>query len=154
MSTKSFLSNEGDVLSIGEKPTLAIQNPAASMRMALAEALMNLVSAPIKNLDLVRLSANWMAACGDEEDNYALRLGVEALSAMCMKLGIAIPVGKDSLSMKTKWNEGDQEFEVKSPLSGIITAMAPVENVSMAITTEFKEHGSKDLYHLFLNDQS
>ena len=153
MATKSFLSNEGDVLSIGEKPTLAIQNPAASMRMALAEALMNLVSAPIKNLDLVRLSANWMAACGDEEDNYALRLGVEALSAMCMKLGIAIPVGKDSLSMKTKWNEGDQEFEVKSPLSGIISAMAPVENVSMAITTEFKEHGSKDLYHLFLNDR-
>ena len=154
MSTKSFLSNEGDVLSIGEKPTLAIKNPAASMRMALAEALMNLISAPVKNLDLVRLSANWMAACGDEEENYALRQGVEALSKICIELGIAIPVGKDSLSMRTKWNEDGQELQVKSPLSGVITAMAPVEDVSLAITTEFKEHGSKDLYHLFLNDQS
>ena len=154
MSTKSFLSNEGDVLSIGEKPTLAIKNPAASLRMALAEALMNLISAPVKNLDLVRLSANWMAACGDEEENYALRQGVEALSKICIELGIAIPVGKDSLSMRTKWNEDDQELQVKSPLSGVITAMAPVEDVSLAITTEFKEHGSKDLYHLFLNDQA
>ena len=154
MSTKSFLSNEGDVLSIGEKPTFAIKNPAASLRMALAEALMNLISAPVKNLDLVRLSANWMAACGDEEENYALRQGVEALSKICIELGIAIPVGKDSLSMRTKWNEDGQELQVKSPLSGVITAMAPVEDVSLAITTEFKEHGSKDLYHLFLNDQS
>ena len=154
MSTKSFLSNEGDVLSIGEKPTLATKDPASSMRMALAEALMNLNSAPVKNLDLVRLSANWMAACGDEDDNYALRLGVEALSQICVDLGIAIPVGKDSLSMKTKWHEDGQQFEVKSPLSGVITAMAPVEDVSLAITTEFSEHGSKDLYHLFLNDES
>ena len=154
MSTKSFLSNEGDVLSIGEKPTLAIKNPAASMRMALAEALMNLISAPVKNLDLVRLSAIWMAACGDENDNYALRLGVEALSKICVELGIAIPVGKDSLSMKTKWHEDGKQLEVKSPLSGVITAMAPVEDVSMAITTEFSENGSKDLYHLFLNNKS
>jgi phosphoribosylformylglycinamidine synthase len=154
MSTKSFLGNEGDVLSIGEKPTLALKNPAASMRMALAEALMNLISAPVKNLDLVRLSANWMAACGDEDENHALRQGVEALSSICIELGIAIPVGKDSLSMRTKWNEDDQELQVKSPLSGVITAMAPVEDVSLAITTEFKEYGSKDLYHLFLNDQS
>ena len=154
MSTKSFLSNEGDVLSIGEKPTLAIKNPAASLRMALAEALTNLVSAPVKNLNLVRLSANWMAACGDEKENHALRVGVEALSSMCVKLGIAIPVGKDSLSMRTKWTENRQELEVKSPLSGIITAMAPVEDVSSAITTELKKHGSKDLYHLSLSNSS
>ena len=153
MSTKSFLSNEGDALSIGEKPTLAVKNPAASLRMALAEALMNLCSVPIKSLDLVRLSANWMAACGDEEDNYALLLGVEALSNMCIELGVAIPVGKDSLSMRTKWNEGDEEYEVKSPLSGVITAMAPVEDVSLGVTTEFKESGSQNLYHLFLNNQ-
>ena len=126
MSTRSFLSNEGEVLSIGEKPTIAIQNPAASLRMALAEALMNLVSVPIVSLDLVRLSANWMAACGEDQDDYALRLGVEALSDMCIQLGIAIPVGKDSLSMRTSWSENQEDFEVKSPLSGVITAMAPV----------------------------
>ena len=80
-------------------------------------------------------------------------LGVEALSNMCIELGVAIPVGKDSLSMRTKWNEGDEEYEVKSPLSGVITAMAPVEDVSLGVTTEFKESGSKNLYHLFLNNQ-
>ena len=154
MSFKSFLGNEGDVLSIGEKPTLAIKNPAASLRMALAEALMNLISAPVKDLNLVRLSANWMAACGDEEENFALRTGVEALSSICIELGIAIPVGKDSLSMKTKWSEDNKELEVKSPLSGVITAMAPIEDVSLAVTTEFYENGSKDLYHLFLNNRS
>ena len=121
--------------------------------MALAEALMNLSSAPVKSLDLIRLSANWMAACGDDEDNYALRLGVEALSSMCIELGIAVPVGKDSLSMRTRWDEEDKDFEVKSPLSGVITAMAPVEDVSFAITTEFNQHGSKNLYHLFLNNE-
>jgi phosphoribosylformylglycinamidine synthase len=115
---------------------------------------MNLVSAPIQSLDLVRLSANWMAACGEEEDDYALRLGVEALSNMCVELGIAIPVGKDSLSMRTRWDEGDIEFEVKSPLSGVITAMAPIEDISLAITTEFNEQGSKDLYHLSLDKKS
>ena len=73
---------------------------------------------------------------------------------MCVKLGIAIPVGKDSLSMRTKWTENRQELEVKSPLSGIITAMAPVEDVSSAVTTELKKLGSKDLYHLSLNNSS
>ena len=90
-----------------------------------------------------------MAACGDENDNYALRLGVEALSKICVELGIAIPVGKDSLSMRTKWTENGQELEVKSPLSGIITAMAPVEDVSSAITTELKKMVQK-IYIIYL----
>jgi len=154
MSARSFLSNKGEVLSIGEKPTIAIQNPAASLRMALAEALMNLVSVPIVSLDLVRLSANWMAACGDDEDDYALRLGVQAVSDMCIQLGIAIPVGKDSLSMRTSWSEGQEDFEVKSPLSGVITAMAPVSDISTAITTELHPEGSSDFYHLSLTNKT
>ena len=154
MSMRSFLSNQGEVLSIGEKPTIAIQNPAASLRMALAEALMNLVSAPIINLDLVRLSANWMAACGDTEDDHALRTGVEAVSEMCIQLGIAIPVGKDSLSMRTRWSEDHEDFEVKSPLSGVITAMAPVLDVSKAVTTELHPEGSFDFYRLGLSNSS
>lgn len=154
MSMRSFLSNQGEVLSIGEKPTIAIQHPAASLRMALSEALLNLVSSPIHSLDLVRLSANWMAACGDDEDDYALRLGVEAISQMCLQLGISIPVGKDSLSMRTRWSDNNQDFEVKSPLSGVITAMAPVEDVSLAVTTELNCSGSKNFYHLSLGEQS
>ena len=154
MSARSFLSNKGEVLSIGEKPTIAIQNPAASLRMALAEALMNLVSVPIVSIDLVRLSANWMAACGDSQDDYDLRLGVEAVSDMCIQLGISIPVGKDSLSMRTSWSEGEENFEVKSPLSGVITAMAPVPDISKAITTELHPEGSSDFYHLSLSKKT
>ncbi len=152
MSTRSFLSNRGEVLSIGEKPTIAVQNPAGSLRMALAETLMNLVSVPIERIDLVRLSANWMASCGELEDDYSLRLGVEAISEMCVELGIAIPVGKDSLSMKTRWEEGNKNYEVKSPLSGVISGVAPVPDVTKAITTELNTLGSKNLYHLTISD--
>ena len=152
MSTMSFLSNQGEALSIGEKPTIALQNPAASLRMALAEALMNIISAPIDGIDRVRLSANWMAACGEEEDDYSLRLGVEALSFMCIQLGIAVPVGKDSLSMRTQWSENNKDFEIKSPLSGIISAMAPVPDVTNAITTELRSEGSTNFYHLRLGN--
>ena len=154
MSTRSFISNAGEVLSIGEKPTIAVHNPAASLRMALAEALMNLVAVPITKLNLVRLSANWMAACGDAEDDHALRDGVEAVSKMCTQLGIAIPVGKDSLSMRTRWSEDQENFEVKSPLSGVITAMAPVPDVSKAVTTELNPNGSSNFYHLRLSESS
>jgi len=73
---------------------------------------------------------------------------------MCIQLGIAIPVGKDSLSMRTSWSENQEDFEVKSPLSGVITAMAPVSNVSMAITTELDRQGSSDFYHLTLSNQT
>ena len=144
--------NRGEVLSIGEKPTIAVQNPAGSLRMALAETLMNLVSVPIERIDLVRLSANWMASCGELEDDYSLRLGVEAISEMCVELGIAIPVGKDSLSMKTRWEEGNKNYEVKSPLSGVISGVAPVPDVTKAITTELNTLGSKNLYHLTISD--
>jgi phosphoribosylformylglycinamidine synthase len=95
-----------------------------------------------------------MAACGEDEDDYALRLGVEAISQMCLQLGISIPVGKDSLSMRTRWSDNNQDFEVKSPLSGVITAMAPVEDVSLAVTTELNCSGSKNFYHLSLGEQS
>jgi len=150
LSARSFLSLEGEVLAMGEKPTIAIQNPAASLRMAFSETLMNLVSVPVKGLDSVRLSANWMAACGEAEDNYALRLGVEAISKICVELGVAIPVGKDSLSMRTQWQENNQNLEVKSPLSGVITGMAPAPDISKAITTQIHPNGSSSFYHLTL----
>jgi len=138
LTMRSFTSKMGEVLSIGEKPTLAISNPAASMRMSLAEALTNMAGVIIKGLNYVQVSANWMAASGDNREDLALRKGVEALSKIAVDLKVSIPVGKDSLSMKTKWSEGRNELEVTSPLSGVITAMAPVEDISKAVTPELR----------------
>jgi phosphoribosylformylglycinamidine synthase len=138
LTMRSFTSKMGEVLSIGEKPTLAISNPAASMRMSLAEALTNMAGVIIKGLNYVQVSANWMAASGDNREDLALRKGVEALSKIALDLKVSIPVGKDSLSMKTKWSEGRNELEVTSPLSGVITAMAPVEDISKAVTPELR----------------
>ncbi|NCV99848.1 MAG: phosphoribosylformylglycinamidine synthase, partial [Proteobacteria bacterium] len=136
MSLRSFTSNSGEVLTVGEKPTLAVKNPGASMRMAVAEALTNMIGVNIKGLDQVQVSANWMAASGEEVEDLALREGVESLSKCCVDLNISVPVGKDSLSMRTKWDDGSAERVVKSPLSGVITAMAPVADVRNSITPE------------------
>ena len=138
MSLRSFDDVCGEVISIGERPALSIHNPAASMRMAAAEAVTNMMSVPIESISSIRASANWMAACGENIEDLNLRKGVEALSNFCIDLGIAIPVGKDSLSMKTTWEKEQTNFTVKSPMTGIISAMAPVQDVRTSITTEYK----------------
>ena len=136
MCLRSFTSLKGEVMSIGEKSTLAVTNPEASLRMAMGEALTNMAGVVIKGLDHVQVSANWMAASGDPKQDSALRNGVEALSKISVDLEVSIPVGKDSLSMRTKWNEEKNEYEVTSPLSGIISAMAPVDDISHSVTPE------------------
>ncbi|MDA1083421.1 MAG: phosphoribosylformylglycinamidine synthase [Proteobacteria bacterium] len=153
MSLRSFTANSGEVLTIGEKPTLAVNNPAASMRMSIAEALTNMSGVLIKGLDHVQVSANWMAATGEEAEDLALREGVEALSKSCVDLDISVPVGKDSLSMRTKWEDGSVERVVKSPLSGVITAMAPVADVRNAVTPELNIDAPSKLIHVRLNDK-
>ena len=153
MSLRSFTSSGGEVLTIGEKPTIAINNPAASMRMAMAEALLNMSGVYIKGLDEVQVSANWMAATGEGVEDLSLRDGVEALSECCVSLNISVPVGKDSLSMKTKWQEDKSDYVVKSPLSGVITAMAPVEDVRIAVTPELDTDIQSKILHVKLNDK-
>ena len=138
MSLRSFDDVCGEVISIGERPALSIHNAAASMRMAVAEAVTNMMSVPIESISSIRASANWMAACGENIEDLNLRKGVEALSNFCIDLGIAIPVGKDSLSMRTTWEKDQSNFTVKSPMTGIISAMAPVKDVRTSITTEYK----------------
>ena len=138
MSLRSFDDVCGEVISIGERPALSIHNAAASMRMAVAEAVTNMMSVPIESVSSIRASANWMAACGENIEDLNLRKGVEALSNFCIDLGIAIPVGKDSLSMRTTWEKDQSNFTVKSPMTGIISAMAPVKDVRTSITTEYK----------------
>ncbi|KAK0282600.1 phosphoribosylformylglycinamidine synthase [Friedmanniomyces endolithicus] len=122
----------GEAMSMGEKPTLALISPAASARMAVAESLMNIAAAGVDNrLSRIRLSANWMAASSHPGEGAALYEAVEAIGMqLCPELGISIPVGKDSMSMKTKW-EGK---EVTAPLSLIVTAFAPVNNIGSTWT--------------------
>ncbi|KAK5166528.1 phosphoribosylformylglycinamidine synthase [Saxophila tyrrhenica] len=122
----------GEAMAMGERPSLALISPAASARMAVAESLTNIAAASLPSrLNRVRLSANWMAASSHPGEGAALYEAVEAIGMeLCPELGISIPVGKDSMSMKTKW-EGK---EVTAPLSLIITAFAPVNDLSSTWT--------------------
>ena len=121
----------GEAMAMGERSPLAVLNPAAAARMAVAEALTNLVAAPV-NLNRIVLSANWMAAAGHAGEDQALREAVAAASALCRALDIAIPVGKDSLSMRTAW----AGRTVVSPVTLNVTAFAPVDDVRPTLTPD------------------
>ncbi|KKK12220.1 hypothetical protein ARAM_002421 [Aspergillus rambellii] len=122
----------GEAMAMGEKPTLALISPGASARMAVAESLMNLAAADlVDRLSHVKLSANWMSASSHPGEGAAIYEAVEAIGMdLCPKLGISIPVGKDSMSMKMKWKDesSGQAKEVTAPMSLVISAFAPVEN--------------------------
>ena len=131
-----FKGFAGEAMSMGERTPLASINAPASGRMAVAEAITNLLAAPI-DLDRVKLSANWMAACGEPGEDAALYATVKAVGLeLCPALGISIPVGKDSLSMRTVWNEGDAAKKVTSPVSLIITAFATLADVRGTLTPQ------------------
>jgi phosphoribosylformylglycinamidine synthase len=127
----------GEAMSMGERTPLAIFNPAASGRMAVAEAITNLLAAPIE-LPRVKLSANWMAACGEPGEDAALYATVHAIGMeLCPALGISIPVGKDSLSMRTQWtDETGVKNKVTSPVSLIISAFATLADVRGTLTPQ------------------
>ena len=126
----------GEAMSMGERTPLASLNAAASGRMAVAEAITNLLAAPIE-LPRVKLSANWMAACGEPGEDAALYDTVKAVGlALCPALEIAIPVGKDSLSMRTQWPVGSETRKVTSPVSLIITAFATLPDVRGTFTPQ------------------
>ncbi|KAK4992163.1 phosphoribosylformylglycinamidine synthase [Elasticomyces elasticus] len=126
----------GEAMAMGEKPTLALIKPAASARMAVAESLMNIAAASTPGrLERVRLSANWMSASSHPGEGPALYEAVEAIGMeLCPQLGISIPVGKDSMSMKMKWEDHGEPKEVTAPLSLVITAFAPVDNIGRTWT--------------------
>ncbi|MGB4058762.1 MAG: phosphoribosylformylglycinamidine synthase, partial [Burkholderiaceae bacterium] len=126
----------GEAMSMGERTPLAATNAAASGRMAVAEAITNLLAAPFE-LPRVKLSANWMAACGEPGEDAALFDTVKAVGLeLCPALGISIPVGKDSLSMRTQWTEGSDKKKVTSPVSLIVTAFASLADVRGTLTPQ------------------
>lgn len=127
----------GEAMSMGERTPLAALDAPASGRMAVAEAITNLLAAPIE-LPRVKLSANWMAACGEAGEDAALYETVKAVGmALCPALGISIPVGKDSLSMRTQWkDESGQAKKVTSPVSLIVSAFASLGDVRGTLTPQ------------------
>ncbi|OWT65874.1 phosphoribosylformylglycinamidine synthase [Candidimonas nitroreducens] len=133
-----FEGVRGEAMAMGERSPLAVIDAAASGRMAVAEALTNLVAADVRAIEDIKLSANWMAACGVEGQDAALYDTVFAVSAWCRQLGLSIPVGKDSLSMRTKWEEEGQAREVVAPVSLIVSAFAPVADVRATLTPQLR----------------
>lgn len=128
----------GEAMAMGERTPLAVLDAPASGRMAVAEALTNLVAADVGRLEDIKLSANWMAACGSAGQDAALFDTVSAVSELCQQVGLSIPVGKDSLSMKTGWEEAGERREVVSPVSLIVTAFAPVADVRNSLTPQLR----------------
>ena len=135
VTTTDYLGYSGEAMAMGERAPLALIDAPASGRMAIGEAITNIAAASIVSLNRVVLSANWMAACGHPGEDAKLFDTVEAVGMeLCPALGFAIPVGKDSLSMKTVWEHGTEHHAVISPLSVIISAFAPVTDVRRTLT--------------------
>lgn len=139
VTTASLDSYYGEAMSVGERAPIALLDFAASARMAVGEALTNIAATRIGDIKRIKLSANWMAAAGHPGEDAGLYEAVKAVGeTLCPQLGLTIPVGKDSMSMKTRWQEGDAQREMTSPMSLVISAFARVEDVRGTVTPQLK----------------
>ena len=152
VSANSYTGYSGEAMAMGERTPVAIYNAPASGRLAITEAILNIAAADIDNLSDICLSANWMAAANLDEQRYYLYETVRALTDLCRSLKIAIPVGKDSLSMQMQWQDKDQYHQVNSPLSLIVSAFAPVVSVNATLTPQLDVHSPQK--RIFLIDLS
>jgi len=132
-----FNTHRAEAFALGERTPLALVNAPASGRMAVGEALTNIAAARIEKIGDIKLSANWMAAAGHHGEDAALFDTVRAVGMeLCPQLGIGIPVGKDSMSMKTVWQDGNEKKSVTAPLSLIVTAFAPCPDARDTVTPQ------------------
>lgn len=138
VTTLGFETNRGEAMSMGERTPIAVIDAAAASRMAVGEALTNIAAADVK-LPEVKLSLNWMAACGAKGEDAKLFDAVKGASDFCVALGISVPVGKDSLSMRTAWEDNGEKKSVTSPVSLIASAAAPVGDVTLTLTPELRK---------------
>ena len=137
VTTASLDSYYGEAMALGERTPVALLDFAASARLAVGEALTNIAATQIGDIKRIKLSANWMAAAGHPGEDAGLYEAVKAVGEeLCPALGLTIPVGKDSMSMKTRWQEGNEQREMTSPLSLIISAFARVEDVRHTVTPQ------------------
>ncbi|MGI9344257.1 MAG: phosphoribosylformylglycinamidine synthase [Gammaproteobacteria bacterium] len=152
VTSLDFEGYRGEAMAMGERTPVAVTTPAASGRLAVGEAITNIAAADVAALDQVRLSANWMAASGAPGENEALFDTVSAVADMCRVLRIAIPVGKDSLSMRTRWQQDGQDREVVAPVSLIVSAFAPVDDVRRTLTPQLADEPDTVLCLIDLGD--
>jgi phosphoribosylformylglycinamidine synthase len=139
VTTASLDSYYGEAMALGERAPVALLDFAASGRLAVGEALTNIAATQIGSLKRIKLSANWMAAAGHPGEDAGLYEAVKAVGEeLCPALGITIPVGKDSMSMKTRWQHGTEQREMTSPMSLVITAFARVEDVRRTVTPQLQ----------------
>ena len=139
VTTASLDSYHGEAFAMGERAPVALLDFAASARLAVGEALTNLAATEIGSLNRIKLSANWMSAAGHPGEDAGLYAAVKAVGEeLCPALGLTIPVGKDSMSMKTRWQQDNQPREMTSPLSLVITAFARVEDVRHTVTPQLQ----------------
>lgn len=127
----------GEAFAVGERAPVAAIDAARASRLAVAEALLNLAAADVE-LERVKLSANWMAACGSPGEDAALHAAVAAASGLCIELGVSIPVGKDSLSMRTSWRAGGSERQVTAPVTLVVSAAATVSDARRSLTPQLR----------------
>ncbi|TDR73035.1 phosphoribosylformylglycinamidine synthase [Paludibacterium purpuratum] len=146
VTTMGFNTLRGEAMAMGERPPAALFNAPASGRLAVGEALTNIAAAHIGAISNIKLSANWMAAAGHAGEDANLYRTVEGVSHLACEMGLSIPVGKDSLSMKTVWEDQDgSQKSVTAPLSLVVSAFAPVENVNKTVTPDLKDEKDTDL---------
>ncbi|KAF7774503.1 phosphoribosylformylglycinamidine synthase [Pseudoalteromonas citrea] len=139
VTAATYDTYHGEAMSLGERTPAALLNYGASARLAVAESLTNIAGTNIGSLENIKLSANWMAAAGHPGEDAGLYEAVKAVGEeLCPALGLTIPVGKDSMSMKTKWDENGEEKSVTSPLSLIITAFGRVEDIRKTVTPQLR----------------
>ncbi len=136
----------GEAMSVAERAPVAVLNPAASGRLAVSEAVLNLLAAPVQRLADIKLSCNWMAACGQPGQDAALYDTVHAIGMeLCPALGISVPVGKDSLSMHTRWEDAGQAKSVTSPVSLVVSAFATLPDVRGTLTPQLRTDAPSSL---------
>jgi phosphoribosylformylglycinamidine synthase len=139
VTTVTYDSTAGEAMAMGERTPLALINAPASGRMAIGEAITNIAAARIGQMQDIKLSANWMSAAGHPGEDEKLYRAVQAVGMeLCPALGITIPVGKDSMSMRTTWTDGSEDKAVTSPMSLIITAFSPVLDVRKTLTPQLR----------------
>ena len=139
VTTTGYQGFTGEAMAMGERAPVAIIDPAASGRLAIAEVVTNLAGCDIARLSDIRLSANWMAAAGHPGEDQALFETVQAVAMeLCPQLGMTIPVGKDSMSMRTQWQQAEEAKQVVSPVTVIMTGFAPVQDVRHTLTPQLQ----------------
>jgi len=145
VTAASYDSYAGEAMAMGERSTIALLNHGASARMAVAESITNIAATAIGDMKRIKLSANWMSAASHPGEEAGLYEAVKAIGEeLCPALGITIPVGKDSMSMKTQWQENGEEKAVTSPMAIVITAFARITDIRKTITPQLRpEQGGK-----------